>query len=212
MSNDKIHSYYTKLAEKITAPQDTRNKAPDFSEYDIAFMQQFAGAEMSLLDLGAGSGLLLNAIAQQFGDIVAVELYEEFSKFIAPRPNLHVINSDIRSFDTVQSFDVVIAFGVLNFFSVEEASAIYAKCFRFANPGGTLVIKHQMGREEDVVVDGFSEELQQHYFSNYRHTDHECRLIEAAGFTVVAVHDIYPDAFNRWENTRFNAIVAHKPG
>ena len=210
MGNRKIKDYYEKLAGGITSATETRNKAPDFSAYDIAFVKQFADSRKSLLDMGAGTGLLLNQISECFQAVTAVELYPEFSKFITPKPHLHVVNQDILDFETTKIFDIVIAFGVMNFFSTTEAEKLYKQFFKFTTQGGTLIIKNQMGVVEDVIVDKHSEELGHHYYSEYRTASHESKLISAAGFSINDVHDIYPDQFNRWPNTRFKCIVASK--
>jgi cyclopropane fatty-acyl-phospholipid synthase-like methyltransferase len=211
VGNEKIRPYYERMAANIKDPLETRNKAPDFSRFDIAYMETFLNKDHALLDLGAGSGLLLNHIAHGFRKVVAVELYEKFSQFIKPAPHITVINQDILGFDTAETFDTIILFGVMNFFSNTEAESIYRKLWRFAKPGGSIVVKNQMGVGEDVLVDRFSEELQQSYYSEYRCPESESRLMQAAGFDVRRVDDIYPDEFNRWPNTRFKVIVAGKP-
>lgn len=210
MGNIKIKDYYEKLAEGITSAIETRNKAPDFTTYDVAFVRQFSDTRNSLLDMGAGTGLLLNQISGYFQAVTAVELYPEFSKFIKPKPHLRVVNQNILDFETAETFDLVIAFGVMNFFSTTEAEALYKQFFKFTTQGGTLIIKNQMGVAKDVIVDRHSEELGHHYYSEYRSASHEAKLISAAGFNVSDVHDIYPDEFNRWPDTRFQCIVASK--
>jgi hypothetical protein len=83
--------------------------------------------------------------------------------------------------------------------------------FRFAAPGGRMIVKHQMGLTEDVIVDTFSQELRQNYYSEYRSLENETALVSSAGFDDLRTTDIYPDSFNRWGNTRFMAITALKP-
>jgi cyclopropane fatty-acyl-phospholipid synthase-like methyltransferase len=211
VGNEKIRPYYDKMAANIQTAVETRNKAPDFTRYDVAYMQQYLNAEASLLDLGAGSGLLLNNISGGFGRVVAVELYPAFSKFIEQHPNVAVINADLLQFETDEQFDHVIAFGVMNFFDRAEAERVYNKIYRFTAPGGRMVVKHQMGVNGDVLVDRFSEELGQNYYSEYRSIENEKALILGQGFENIHVTDIYPDEFNRWSNTRFIAITATKP-
>lgn len=208
MGNRKIKAYYDKLAKRITSPTGTRNKAPDFTAYDVAFVKDYVSPEKTLLDMGAGTGLLLNHIAPECRVVTAVELYPEFSKFIIPLPHLTIVNDNILTFETTDRFDLVIAFGVMNFFSTKEACQLYKAFHRFTAPGGTLIIKNQMGVLEDVIVDQHSDELGQPYYSEYRTVAHESALITEAGFNVKSVHDIYPDAFNRWPNTRFQCIVS----
>jgi HAD superfamily phosphoserine phosphatase-like hydrolase len=205
--NDAIQGYYNQLAREISDPQQTRNKSLDFSPYDIQLLKRFACENCALLDLGSGTGLTINSVVDDFSKVVAVEKYPEFSKFIVNQPNMTIINSDLRHFQTQLKFDVVSAFGVMNFFSTNEASMLYQRIRSWMVPMGTLIIKNQMGKWEDVIVDEMSLELGVKYFSEYRSVKHESLLLGDAGFSVEEVIDPYPDEYHRWENTRFLALV-----
>lgn len=205
--NTKIHDYYAKLANRIKSPTETRNKAPDFSQYDIAFVQRYADKKYSLLDLGSGTGLLINSLTEHFAGILAVEKYPEFSKFIKAADNVRVINSDLLTFAETERFDRISIFGVMNFFNAKEAKAIYQKARHWMKPDGLMLVKHQMGCDGDVTVDGYSQELDTNYYSEYRWLKNEIKLINQAGFDVIETVDIYPPEFNRWKNTHFYALV-----
>jgi cyclopropane fatty-acyl-phospholipid synthase-like methyltransferase len=210
MSNKQIHDYYEKLASKIQSPIETRNKAKDFSKFDIEFVLRYADSDKSVLDLGAGTGLLVNHLIGKFKHIHAVEKYENFSKFITRHPTVTVTDEDVIAFDTAGKYDIVTAFGLLNFFSEEEAKRLFRKMYDFSMPNGMAIVKHQMGVNETVVVNGYSEELQQPYYSEYRHVAREKDLLLQAGFAHVEVVDIYPAEYNRWPNTHFYALVCTK--
>jgi choline kinase/phosphoserine phosphatase len=205
--NDAIEGYYEQLASEITDPRQTRNKSLDFSPFDIQLVKRFASESHALLDLGSGTGLTINGVSDDFSEIVAVEKYSEFSKFIVKRPNITVINSDLRHFQTDLKFDVITVFGVMNFFSTSEARLLYERIRTWLVPTGTLIIKNQMGKWEDVIVDEVSVELGVRYFSEYRSVKHESVLLGDAGFSVEEVIDPYPDEYHRWVNTRFLALV-----
>ena len=209
--NKKIHGYYERMEKGINTPLATRNKAKDFSRYDIEFMSRFVGKDKTLLDLGSGTGLLINGISHQFLSVTAVEKFEGFSKFIKKANNVEVINDDILDYQTSQKFSIVSLFGVLNFFNTEETVLIYRKAFEALEPGGSIIVKHQMGCKEDVLVDGYSEELSAYYYSEYRGVEKEKTLLEKTGFANVKVTDIYPAEYNRWDNTHFFALVGYKP-
>ena len=144
--NDAIQEYYQQLARVISDPRQTRNKSLDCSAYDIALVKRFASENRSLLDLGSGTGLTINGVSDDFSEIVAVEKYPEFSKFIVDKPNMTIINSDLQHFQTQLKFDVISAFGVMNYFSTSEASMLYQRIRTWMAPMGTLIIKNQMGR------------------------------------------------------------------
>lgn len=210
LGNSNISTYYKNMAKKISNPLETRNNSPDFSSYDINFVMNFSNPNFRLLDLGAGTGLLINNLIDYFEKIIAIEKYPEFSKFICKSEKIELINLDILDYMPNQQFDVVTAFGVMNFFSAEEARIIYDKVFKSVLTGGTFIVKNQMGINGDVIFNGYSEELGCQYFSQYRHLDREIRLLEQAGFVVKERVDIYPEEFNRWSDTHFYALVCSK--
>ena len=205
--NEKIFNYYDKLSKKADNPLITRNKAKDFTRYDIEFIKQFADKNKILLDLGSGTGLTINNLVNHFYEIIAVEKYKEFYKFI--NKNIKVIECDIKSFDFNIKFDIATLFGVMNYFSYEEAKELYIKIYNSLD-SGVLIIKNQFGLKKDVIVDGYSKELNSYYFSEYRFIKKEINLLKSIGFKNIEVIDIYPKEYNRWKDTHFYAIVAKK--
>jgi len=212
MGNSSIVDYYNKMAKNITSPIETRNKAKDFSEYDIKLMRRLANKNKSLLDLGSGTGLLINNIIDDFQCITAVEKYPEFSRFIKKSPSITLINEDLLNFTNTGGsvFDIVSLFGVMNFFDKVEANMIYKRVYNFVAKNGVLVVKNQMGINDDVIIDGFSEELNTNYYSEYRSVGSEIELLTKVGFVNIEKVDIYPSEFNRWDNTHFYALICHK--
>lgn len=208
--NKKIDQYYSIMGENIKNPSETRNKAKDFSIFDIEFMKKISGSDKKLLDLGAGTGLLINNLTDNFQHIVAVEKYYNFSKFIKQSKVITVINEDLLEFNIQEVFDVISLFGVMNFFNTSETKLIYKKIIKFLKKDGTVIIKHQMGVSKDVVVDGYSKELDSYYYSEYRQVDSEINLLKSIGFDSVEKIDIYPPEYNRWENTHFYLLVCKK--
>ncbi len=212
MGNKNIEKYYTKMAKTIIDPKATRNNAKDFSEYDIKIMKRIANKEKTLLDLGSGTGLLINHLYGDFKQITAVEKYPDFSKFIVKSPNIKIITDDLLNLENLDSmkYDVVSLFGVMNYFDSAESQTIYKKVYGFLRNGGILVVKNQMGIEQDVIINGYSEELKTNYYSEYRQVDKEVDLLEKVGFSNIEKVDIYPPEYNRWDNTHFYAFVCHK--
>jgi len=204
--NKKIFTYYDKLSKKANNPLITRNKAKDFTNYDVELIKTFKDKNKILLDLGSGTGLTINRLINDFGKIIAVEKYSEFSKFIDKK--IKIINEDIQTFSFDLKFDLITLFGIMNYFSFEEADRLYRKIFNSFN--GVMIIKNQFGINEDVIIDNFSEELNNYYFSEYRYIKKEIKLLEDIGFKINDIIDIYPSEYNRWNNTHFYAIVCEK--
>lgn len=208
--NFLIDAYYSKMAKKIDSPLVTRNKAKDSSFYDIALMKRLANSTKTLLDLGSGTGLLINHLVNDFASITAVEKYRDFSKYIVQSPKVEIINEDILRFDTKKKYDMVSLFGVMNYFNLEESKYIYRKIWDFLKDDGVLIIKNQMGIKEDVLINGYSDELGTEYYSHYRQVDKEMQLLHEIGFSKIEKIDIYPPEFSRWDNTHFYALLCEK--
>lgn len=205
--NEKIFNYYDELSKKADNPLITRNKAKDFTKYDVELIKRFKDKEKILLDVGSGTGLSINYLVNDFKKIIAIEKYKEFSKFIDKK--IEVINKDILECKFNFEFDMATLFGVMNYFSFEEAKIIYERLFKRMQKG-IIIVKNQFATKEDVIIDGFSKELNSYYFSEYRHIDKEINLLKQIGFKVKDVVDIYPAEYNRWDNTHFYAIVGEK--
>lgn len=211
MKNKDVITYYDKMAASIKTPTETRNKAKDFSKYDIEFMLKRASKQKRLLDLGSGTGLLVNHLIGHYKDITAVEKYPNFSKFINADSNVNVINANLIGLElNDDNFDILSLFGVMNYFDDQEAESIYRNIHRYLKMGGELIIKNQFGVKEDVIVNGYSEEIGCDYFSNYRQLDKEIHMLKSCGFDNIECFDIYPAEYNRWDNTHFYALTANK--
>jgi len=211
MGNSKIDHYYSVLAEKATCQNVTRNKATDSSVLDSTLVLKYADKEKALLDLGSGTGLLVNRLFGFYKSITAVEKYIGFSKFIDYRKGINIINQDMLDPWQIEGkFEVITLFGVMNFFSKKEAENVYNMAYSFLKDNGIIIVKNQFGIECDVSVDGFSEELQTYYYSEYRHIKSEKKLLDVAGLHIKDVVDIYPADYNRWDNTHFYALICGK--
>jgi len=205
-------NYFSKMAENknTTATSVKINPINDFTVYDAEFILRYANPQSHILDLGSGTGLILNKIYNKVGKITAVEPFETFTKFIQKSPNIEVFNQTLSDFEPKDTYNLLTLFGIMQYFSESEASQLYKKYFSTLKNGGKIIVKNQLGVIEDVVVSGYSEELKTNYFSHYRHIDKEISMLKKVGYKNVQVFDIYPPECNRWDNTHFYAIVAEK--
>ena len=182
----------------------------DHTQMDADFIMKSASAETSILDLGSGTGLIVNKIYDKVKSIACVEPFEGFTKFIAKSENIEIFNQTLREFEPARQYDLITIFGVMQYFNEEESDTIYKKYFHFLKGTGKLIVKNQFGVNEDVVIEGYSEEQKRDYFAHYRHICKEVKMLENTGYKNVEVIDIYPPECNRWDNTHFYAIVAEK--
>jgi aspartate racemase len=208
--NANAMHFYNNLSATIQAPEETKNKAIDGSAIDRQFILDHSPNKNSLLDLGAGTGLLVNGLIDHFDRVVAVEKFPSFSRFIQNSDNLKIINNDLIFFDPSEKFSTVTIFACLNYFNFFEATAIYRKAWKALSDGGTLIVKHQMGVNDTVLINRVSKELGQYYFSQYRSLRDEMAMLSLIGFSEIRSFDIYPADYNLHSNTHYFAITATK--
>ncbi len=206
----KSFEYWNNLSKKIKSPTETKNKRPDTSDLEVDFLLKFLRKTDDILDVGSGTGLIINKLADKVESITAVEKFEGFTKFISNASNILVINADIIGFKIRKQFDTVLLLGVAQYFSAVDVVEIYRNLFEMTKPGGYLIIRNHCGLEVSKTVNGFSEELGTEYFAEYRHVELEKRLIQGVGFSEIEVFDILPDTINVWKDTKHFFFVCKK--
>lgn len=211
MENRNSLEYFANMAKSNPDEKSVKiNKFNDFTDIDAAFIAKYIDEDTELLDLASGTGMIVNKLYNKVKKITAVELFQEFTKFIVKAPNVEIINEDIVGFKPTQTYDVITMFGVVQYFNEEEVKPLYKKYIEVLTNKGKLIVKSQFGQKEDVTVSGYSNELKSQYYSQYRHIQKEMDILKAIGFKNIQAFDIYPPECNRWENTHFYAIVAEK--
>ena len=208
----KGYDFFKEIAEadNISLTSVKLSPSNDFSRYDVAFVRQYMFKNSTVLDIGAGTGLLTNALREHVHHIVAVEPFASFSDFIERSDNVTVVNETLEKYQSAALFDFVLLFGIVQYIAQSEVCGIYKKYYSMLKAGGKLLVKGQFGVNEDVIVDGFSSDLGRNYYSEYRHLGWEVNTLAEAGFNKVTAHDIYPPECNRWPNTHYYAIVAER--
>ena len=211
MGNITALDYFNDLSSKTIDITATKiNKCNDFSSIDAEFVLRYADENSTVLDIASGTGITVNKYYNKVKKVVALEKFKNFSDFIVKDPKIEIINIDMFDFNTNEKFDIITLFGIMHYVSTDEAIIIYKKFKKFLKPQGKLLVKQQFGVNEDVIINGYSEELKSDYYSEYRHIDKEVEILNKIGFKNVEVHDIYPPEANRWDNTHFWAIVGEK--
>ncbi|ANY65378.1 hypothetical protein BBD42_02000 [Paenibacillus sp. BIHB 4019] len=207
--NQKIIDDFWESRAKIEDPRVATHftKNDQMLEYDYQFIIKQVPAQSKILDLGCGTCTLTNLLADHASFIRGVEKHEELLRFRSDTPNLETVVSDITNYNDDIKYDAILLFGVLQYIVDDElVSKIYKNCARMLKPYGKLIIKHQSGVNEDVIINKYSSEIGHNYFSIYRHQKKELLLLSEY-FSVETV-DIYPLEMNRWSNTHFYSYIA----
>jgi len=204
--------FWTALANNNTDNLSTRFVAnKDITLFDVNFILKYVTPNTKILDLGSGTGIIINQLYSNVQHITAVEPFAEFSQFIANTEKIKIVHTKVEDFVPDDNYyDLLTFFGMLQYLNEEETNIVYNKYHKALKTGGKIVVKHQFGINEDVFVSGFSKELNREYASHYRHIDKEVSMLKNNAYHNVEIIDIYPPEYNRWENTHFYAIVAEK--
>lgn len=201
-------NYWEKLSRSIQTPSETYSKRVDISDGDASFILKYTSPTSNVLDIGAGSGMVVNKIRRHVDQVVAVETYPGFSQFIDNAENVLVINANIENFKIRKSFDVVTATGIMQFFPESAVRDIYQNIYDMLKPGGRLVMRAHVGLYETVRVEK-SDELQADYFAEFRHVDLETKILQECGFAVEVIDEVAPE-FSVWDNTKHLYFVGSK--
>lgn len=214
MKNKESLDFFRNIAEQdnVTELSCKLFSKNDHTQLDADFILKHCDTTTNLLDLGSGSGLIINKIYNKVAKITAVEPFKSFTDLIVKSDNIFIENKTLEDYTPAfdEHFSLLTIFGTMHYFNENEAIAIYTKYINFLNDGGKIIIKNQFGVTEDVVISGYSQELKTDYYAWYRHIDKEVAILKQIGFKNIEVVDIYPPEANRWNNTHFYAIVAEK--
>lgn len=207
-SNSASIEFYKSIASNISDVKDVKLlPTNDNTHYDIELIKKFSGS--NLIDLGSGTGLIVNNLIDDFEKITAVELFKEFSQYIVSDKNIRVVHENLLTFTSKKKYDLATMFGVAHYFNSDESLQIYNNVFNLLNEDAIFILKNQFGVEKTKTVT-HSEELGSNYFAQYRELYFEIERLKQIGFHDIEVIDIYPSEANRWDDTHFYALVCHK--
>ncbi len=206
--NEKALGFFKELAKSPKQESVKLAANTDYSDLDSKFILKYANQQSSLLDLGSGSGLIVNRLYPFVNSITCIECIEPFTQFIHKSKNITIEHCDLLKFESDRKFDIITAFGVMHYMNEQESIKIYSKYREFLKPNGKFIIKNQFGIKETINVSGYSEEQKRDYYSQYRYIEWEKQTLQDLDFQSIEICDYYPKEANRWENTHFYAIVA----
>ena len=168
----------------------------------LAMAQLIPDSCQSLLDLGCGTGLELDAIFQRLPNVsvVGIDLTSAMlEKLRAKHPDkdIHLICGSYFSEPLgIAAYDCAVSFQTMHHFSHEMKAALYAKVFRALKPGG-MYIECDYMVEDQALEDfyyaenrrirselGLSESEFYHYDTPCT-IDHQISMLQSAGFAHV---------------------------
>ena len=173
----------------------------DLTDLNLKILKPYLKKDKSLLDLGCGDCKLTNKVAKSVKSITAVDIIKRPEDTAG---NIDYVCQDIMDFNTESKYDLITLFGVSNSLDEKEIKTLYERFKTFLAKDGTLIIKHQCGRERDVIINKMLDG--QKYQATYRHYLREEKMLTDAGFKVNVI-DPYPESENLWSDTLFKAFI-----
>jgi len=129
-----------------------------------AIRRRALGALRSALDIGCGTGRHLAALAATVAECWGVDLLETNVAYArSVRPELHVIQGDMRAVRLGRTFDLVTSFGnALSYALTNEDLARTADTYAAHAHPGTLLIVDALNAKSYLDGNGFEERIEGH--------------------------------------------------
>lgn len=204
----KIDSFW-KGRTKIKDPRiATHFKHDDTHIYDLKLIDKYINPSSKVLDLGCGPCFITNQIAKKVSYIKGVDKFGSFLKYCRTGKNFDAQEYDLVDFTDTRKYDLITLIGVMFCFGDREAKKIYKNCSDLLNDKGVLIIRQQYGIREDVIIDKFSQQIGENFYTYYRQLNKELKILEK--WFDVTVIDILPKRLNPWPNTHHYALICKK--
>lgn len=176
-------------------------------EFEKELLMPFASNAKTILDLGSGHGELSKSILPKDAKLIAVDYIENYSRYFQA-PGHYFVRSSVLDYSIEVNADLALLFGVVTYLNIEEEKLVYQNLLKIISQEGWAVVKNQCSSASEIIYDGFSEDLGAQYSARYpRYLDQFNRLKKI--FSKVEPL-IYPDQFNKWENTFHVAFFCQK--
>ena len=163
----------------------------------------------SLLDLGCGTGLELDAIFARFPsmEVTGVDLSEKMLEQLRRKhgdKDLTLLCEDyFRCEMEAGRFDAVISFETLHHFTQKEKTALFEKVYRWLKPGGCYLECDYISTSREMETLAFEECRRRRirdgipdgvfvHFDTPLTLEHECQALLDAGFPAVEVVGFLP--------------------
>lgn len=209
LDKSQIREFWARRAKLTDSRLATHFKHDDALLYDVEFVRRHLPPDARILDLGCGTGAMVQALRPQASFIRAVDQEEKFVERVVVDEVVSTQVADVVGYRDSNQYDAILVFGVLNYLSDHDARILYENCQAMLAPKGVLIVKNACGVHEDVVVNHYSEEIGDWYHALYRFYWRELGLLEER--FEVEVNDIYPRHLNRWRDTHYYAFVGRHP-
>lgn len=206
MDKDAIDQFWRKRAAQGTGRWTERQMI----EYEQDLLSRYVTSNCRILDLGSGPATLSQRLLGDSSSLTAVDKYQGFLDSIPPDPRITKICSDVVEFHYPALYDLILLFGVVTHLEPDEELKVYENAAAGLTPDGILVVKNQVSRAEEKLVDGFSENLNCRYVGRYPDIPGQAARLRRY-FANVQISP-YPPEFDKWPDTQHVAFICSNMG
>ena len=116
-------------------PADSMDKIITRRISILSKYRQFFGKELSLIEIGCGSGATITRVADEFDHCLGIDIFDYSNAFDQEKEKNHASNASFRLLDLEkelpeEKFDRLISFEVIEHLRLEESVSNYAKVLR----------------------------------------------------------------------------------
>ena len=132
------------FAEKARDYEKEKSRVKNVENIAEAILKEIPFSKnMSIMDFGSGTGLLLSQIAPYVDKITAVDISESMNEVLRNKKStiacdLEIINMDLTKETLDQTFDSIIS--SMTFHHTENISSLFNKFYSLLNKNGTIAI------------------------------------------------------------------------
>lgn len=160
----------------------------------------------TVLDLGAGTGELLQPFANRAELVTAVDMVPAFLGRIPEFKGLERVVGNLETFVPSRRYELVLMFGVVTHLSVDDESKIYGRVAGALSVGGRAIIKHQCSDGAGFTVDRPpTAEDTVGYVGRYPAVEDQVRQLGQHFTRIEVTH--YPESLRRYDNSHDCAFV-----
>ena len=209
LNKELIHDFWKSRSQSSTI----RWTSKELLNFEIDYLNERLKSEnerIRILDLGSGHGELSRLITKKGDNLLGVDFIPDYSNSFNARDNHLFTCSNVVDFVSNQEFDLVLFMGVVQFLEIEEELRVYEQISTMLSENGIAVIKSQVGIEDEIIINEYSDALKAEYSSRYPHISQQSNAVSK--FLNIKEVIEYPSSFNHFPNSKHVAFICKNKG
>lgn len=206
-----MDNYYAKSlnANKLAMVYDTKiGRIEQYLQAEIAHVQKALTKDMSALEVGAGYGRIIRALAPHAGELLGIDISHESvelsKRYLSGLPHCSVLPMDVYDLPYVERFDRVLC--LQNGLSALKGDLprLFALCLRAVKPGGAALFSTYSEKFWDVRLQWFYEQAEKGLLGEIDPTRTKDGVIVCKdGFEAISFSISQLEAFGQRANCRY---------